>query len=533
MMQLSRWKVILVLVAAVLAVVFASPNVLPQSVRDGLPGWVPKKTLNLGLDLRGGSSVLMEVDTKELTRGRTTKVLEDIRTTLTADGVEFSGLSQPTDESIVLQINDPAKVDAAFKTINNLAQPAVAAGGVREFVVERTGQQINLRQTPEGAAAATSRAVDQSREVINRRIDALGTTEPDVVRQGANRILVQAPGDSDPDRLIAVIGQTARLSFQMVDLTVSPQEAAAGLIPPGSELLPSDENPAGTVVRRREIVTGEQLVKAQAQFNDKGQPTVSISFNGVGARSFGRATTENVGKPFAIILDERVVSAPVINEPIPGGQAQITMGGGGDLTEAKNLEIQLNAGSLPAKLTVEERRTVTAALGKEAVEAGLTATVIAFVGVLVFMILAYGLLFGGIAVVALVVNGALVIAAMSVFEATLSLPGIAGLILTLAMAVDANVLIYERMRDEVRAGRTAIMAMDAGFSRAMVTIIDANLTTLIAALIMFIFGAGPVRGFAWTLSIGLFTSVFTAVLITQVLLALWFRVARPKALPIA
>jgi protein-export membrane protein SecD len=308
----------------------------------------------------------------------------------------------------------------------------------------------------------------------------------------------------------------------MVDETVTAEQAATGRVPPGSVLLQGANGAPPEVVRRRVLVDGGNLVRASVGYDQNNQPAVDFRFDGTGARRFGTATTQNVGKRFAIILDDEVISAPNINEPITGGSGQIT---GGFTTES--------AGDLVAPLTVEEQRTVGAELGQDAIEAGRISTVVAFLSVLAFMVLAYGVLFGGIAVVALVINGMLVIAAMSLTQATLTLPGIAGLILTLAVAVDANVLIYERMREEVRAGRTAMAAMDAGFSRAMVTILDANITTIAAALILFQFGSGPVRGFAWTLTIGVITSVFTAVLVTQILLAWWFRLKRPKTLPIA
>ena len=319
-------------------------------------------------------------------------------------------------------------------------------------------------------------------------------------------------------------------TFQMVDDSVSLQDAAAGRIPPGSELLPSEE-PSEPVqlVKRRAVVSGEMLTDARLAFDETGQPVVSFRFNGQGARRFGDATADNTGKRFAIVLDGKIISAPRINEPIRGGSGQIS----GNFTEARanELAVLLRAGALPAPLKVEEQRTVGAELGADAVQAGQFSTFLGASLILTFIVLAYGL-FGGFAAAALVVNGLLIVALMSVTQATLTLPGIAGLILTLAVAVDANVLIYERMRDEVRAGRTPIAAADAGYSKAMTTIIDANVTTILAALIMFQFGSGPVRGFAWTLSIGVITSVFTSVLITQVLIAWWFRVARPKKLPI-
>jgi preprotein translocase subunit SecD len=391
-------------------------------------------------------------------------------------------------------------------------------------------QTIELSLVQEALNAEGAKAVEQSIEIIRRRIDALGTREPTIIRQGTNRIVVQAPGESDPERLKNVIGQTAKLTFQMVDDSVSLQDAAAGRIPPGSELLPSEE-PSEPVqlVKRRAVVSGEMLTDARLAFDETGQPVVSFRFNGQGARRFGDATADNTGKRFAIVLDGKIISAPRINEPIRGGSGQIS----GNFTEASanELAVLLRAGALPAPLKVEEQRTVGAELGADAVQAGQFSTFLGASLILTFIVLAYGL-FGGFAAAALVVNGLLIVALMSVTQATLTLPGIAGLILTLAVAVDANVLIYERMRDEVRAGRTPIAAADAGYSKAMTTIIDANVTTILAALIMFQFGSGPVRGFAWTLSIGVITSVFTSVLITQVLIAWWFRVARPKKLPI-
>jgi preprotein translocase subunit SecD/SecD/SecF fusion protein len=301
-------------------------------------------------------------------------------------------------------------------------------------------------------------------------------------------------------------------------------------VPPDAELLMGED---GTpyLVKRRVIVSGENLVSASVTTDQSNQPAIGFRFDGQGARRFGETTANNIGRPFAIILDGKVISAPRINSAITGGNGIIE--GSFTIASASELVNLLNGGSLPAPLSVEERRSVTASLGADSVRAGQLATVIAFTGVLVFMILSYGGLFGGISVVALILNFILLIAAMSITGATLTLPGIAGLILTLAMAVDANVLIYERMRDEANAGRSPIAAMDAGFNRAIVTIIDANLTTILAAMIMFFFGAGPVRGFAWTLSIGVITSVFTAVLVTQVLLVVWLRLRRPKKLPIA
>ena len=531
MMQLSRWKFVAVTAAVLFGLFFSLPNVLPASVRDSMPGFLPHKTLNLGLDLQGGSYLLLEVDTRALRKEKATNLLEDVRKSLRDEQILFTDLVQ-TPAGVTLRISDPGQVAAAFNKLSSLVQ--LTKTGKQDLRVSRgADQRITLAFSETAMTELASSAVDQSIEIIRRRVDELGTREPAITRQGANRIVLQAPGESDPEKLKAVIGQTAKLTFQMVDTSVTLQEAQSGRLPPGSEILPStDRYSPAYVVRRRVDVSGDMLTNA-AQVNDPqtGAVQVSFRFNSQGARRFADVTSKNIGKPFAIILDGKVISAPNIQSAITGGNGVIT--GNYTVESANELAILLRAGALPAPLKVEEQRTVGAELGADAVKAGMTSTIVGFSAILVFMILSYGLLFGGISVIALVVNGLLIIAAMSATQATLTLPGVAGLILTLAVAVDANVLIYERMRDELRAGRPLVTAMDAGFSRAMETIIDANLTTLLAALIMFFFGAGPVRGFAWTLSIGVFTSVFTAVVVTQLLLALWFRYARPKTLPIA
>lgn len=531
MLNLSRWKIILVIASVIFGILFTLPNLLPAQTRAQLPGWFPKQTLNLGLDLQGGSYLLLEVDTAELRKEKQTALIEDTRKTLRDEQIDFTGLGQ-TGTDVTVRITDPAKVDTAYSALTRLSN--AMSNGQPDLTVNRTAdQRLRLGFAEQALREQEAGAVDQSIEIIRRRIDELGTKEPSITRQGANRVVVQAPGESDPERLKNVIGQTAKLTFHMVDDSVTPQELAAGRVPPGSQVLPStDGYSPGYLVKRRALVTGEMLTDAR-QSNDPQTtaPVVNFRFNSQGARRFGEATTNNIGKRFAIVLDDTIISAPVIQTAITGGSGQIS--GSFTVESANDLAVLLRAGALPARLTVEEQRTVGAELGADAVKAGMTSTIVGFVAILVFMVLAYGLLFGGISVIALLVNGLLIIAIMSVTQATLTLPGIAGLILTLAVAVDANVLIYERMRDEVRAGRTVISAMEAGFSRAMSTIIDANVTTILAALIMFQFGSGPVRGFAWTLSIGVVTSVFSAVLITQVLLALWFRSQRPKTLPIA
>jgi preprotein translocase subunit SecD len=533
MLTLSRWKLILVAVTIVFGLMFALPNALSPKAREALPGFLPRQTLNLGLDLQGGSYLLLEVDTNALRNERLTNMVEDVRTQLGEKKIAFSGLAV-AGGAVVVRITDPADVPAATRQLRqNIGSELAGVAGGRDVTVSvESDQRLQLAFVPEAFAAEAAKAVEQSQEIIRRRIDELGTREPSITRQGLNRIVVAAPGESDPEKLKSILGQTAKLTFHLVDETADIGQAVAGRVPPGSMLIPGDDFQPYYVVKRRALVTGEMLTDAQAGFDQqRGGSIVNFRFNGNGARRFGDATTDNVGRRFAIVLDNKVVSAPNINEPITGGSGQIS---GNFTTEtANNLAILLRAGALPTRLNVEEQRTVGAELGADAIAAGKISTIVGFVAIMVFMLLSYGLLFGGISVAALLVNGLLIFAAMSITQATLTLPGIAGLILTLAVAVDANVLIYERMRDEVRAGRSVVMAMDAGFSKAMSTIIDANLTTLLAALMMFQFGAGPVKGFAWTLSIGVLTSVFSAVLITQVLLAWWFRTARPKTLPIA
>ena len=534
MMNLSRWKVVLVALAAIFGALFTLPNLLPPSARDGLPGFVPKKALNLGLDLQGGSYLLYSVDTQALRNERLTNLTEDVRKTLTDEQVPFTDLGQVNGE-LSVRITDPGQVNKALNALRNVVGAPLAgvAGGRDVTVGVGADQRLRIAFVPEAFDADATRAVEQSIEIIRRRIDQLGTREPNIVRQGKDRIVIEAAGESDPERLKTVIGQTAKLTFQMVDESTPVQEAAQGRIPPGDELLPSTDGYAPAyLVKKRAEVTGEMLVDAQARFDQQtGRPIVQFRFNGQGARRFGDISSQNIGHRFAIVLDRKIISAPVIQSAITGGSGQIT----GNFTEqtANDLAILLRAGALPAPLKVEEQRTVGAELGADAVRAGTISAVVGLAGVVVFMILIYGWLFGGISLVALVVNALMIIGLMSLTQATLTLPGIAGLILTLAVAVDANVLIYERMRDELRAGRSVISAMDAGFARAMATIMDANITHLLSAAILFTFGAGPVKGFAWTLSIGVLTTVFSAVLVTQLLLAWWFRAIRPKTLPIA
>ncbi|NQE60365.1 protein translocase subunit SecD [Caulobacter sp. RHG1] len=532
MLTLSRWKIIAVTLSVIFGILFSLPNVLTQKTLDALPGWLPHQKLNLGLDLQGGSYLLYEVDTDALHRERLSNLLEDTRTQLRTATIPFGELAQQG-EVISVRIGDASRYDEALTVLRrNLGAPLAGAIGGKDVTINGRGdQRIEVSFVPEAARADAAKAVDQSIETIRRRIDSLGTKEPSINRQGTNRIMIQAPGESDPQKLRDIIGKTAKLTFQMVDETVTAEDIQAGRIPPGSELLQSEDGYAPVyVVKSRAVVSGEELTNASQSFDQNGRPAVAFAFNGSGARKFGDVTQRNRDKRFAIVLDKKVISAPVINDPITGGNGIIT--GNFTAQSASELALLLRSGALPAPLNVEDQRTVTAELGADAVRAGSISLAIGALAMFVFVILAYGL-FGVFSAVALVVNVLLIIGIMSFSQATLTFPGIAGLILTLAVAVDANVLIYERMRDESHAGRTPMAAADYGYKLALTSILDANITSLISGLIMFSFGSGPVKGFAWTLVIGVFTSLFTAIFITQVLIGWWFKTAKPKKLPIA
>ncbi|PVM93176.1 protein translocase subunit SecD [Caulobacter endophyticus] len=530
MLSLSRWKIVLVTLSVIFGIVFTMPNLLPQKTLDALPGWVPKQKLNLGLDLQGGSYLLYEVDTAQLRKERLDNLVEDARNTLRNAGISFNGLAV-TNGVVGVRIDDAGKVNAAVAELRKLGSPLQSGVGTDLNVSTKADQRIELAFSPEAARADASKAVEQSIETIRRRIDSLGTKEPTITRQGADRIVIQAAGESDPERLKAVIGKTAKLTFQMVDETVTQEEMASGRMPPGTVLVAGDDFQPYYALKKRAVVSGEELVDAQQAFDGQsGRPVVSFRFNGSGARKFGDATSRNIGKRFAIVLDNKVISAPTIQTPILGGSGQIT--GSFTVESASELSLLLRSGALPAQLNIEEQRTVGAELGADAVKAGAISLAIGAAAMFVFIILAYGL-FGVFAALALVANVLLIVGIMSFSQATLTFPGIAGLILTLAVAVDANVLIYERMRDEAAAGRSPMSAADTGYKLALVSILDANITSLISAGIMFSFGSGPVKGFAWTLAIGVFTSLFTAIIITQVLIGWWFKVAKPKKLPIA
>lgn len=534
MLQVARWRIILVLLATVLAIIFAAPNLLPPNVVQQLPTWVPHRTINLGLDLRGGSQLLLEVDVVTLRRQQLDNIADQMATALREanPAIRYTGRGV-VGEAARVRLIDPTQMDRAMQALRPLARSNTSSNEILVFS-QGEGGLIEARMTAASLRELSRQAAQQSIEVIRRRIDPDGTAEISISRQGDNRIAVQAPGVTDPEQLRARIGQTALMTFHLVR-EVAPEDAAAGRLPPGTMLAqpyPEINDRGPEVVERRPRLTGEHLTNANPSTDQQtAEFVLAFELDSEGSRIFCRITREYVNQRFAILLDNQVLTAPSINEPICGGRGQIS--GSFTAQSATDLAVMLRAGALPAPLSVIEQRSVSAELGQDAIDAGQTSTVIAFGLVLVFMVLAYGVLFGGISVIALVVNGIMIMAVMTVTGAALTLPGVAGLILTLAVALDANVLIYERMREEAKAGRQPALAIDAGFNRAMLTIIDANLTHLGAAFIMLnLAPPGPVKGFAWTLLIGVFTSVFTAVLITQLLVALWFRTTRPKKLPI-
>jgi preprotein translocase subunit SecD len=486
-----------------------------------LPGWLPNKQVSLGLDLQGGSHLLLEVDSRAVIRDYLEAMVDTMRIELRKARIRYGGLSI-TEDGAQVTIKDADKLGDARKILREIDPNATAT---------TDGDKVVLRLSEKSLRERRASAVQQSIEIVRRRVDETGTREPTIQRQGLDRILVQLPGVEDPDRIKRLLGKTAKMSFHLVDQRNSVESALAGRIPPGSWLLPSDDDGGRMyLIRKRVMVSGDTLVDSQPSFDSRtNEPVVTFRFDSAGAKRFGAATAKNVGKLFAIVLDRKVISAPVIREPILGGSGQIS--GSFTIQGAQDLALLLRAGALPAPLKILEERSVGPGLGADSIAAGKIASIIGIIAVIVFMAAAYGL-FGFMADIALVINMALILGALSFLQATLTLPGIAGIVLTIGMAVDANVLVFERIREEVRSGRTPISAVDAGYSRAFTTIIDANLTTLIAALLLYAFGSGPVRGFAVTLSIGIVTSMFTAIMLTRLLVVTWLRRTKPDQLPL-
>ena len=538
MLHFQKWKLILVFGVVLAGFIFAIPNLLPASTLAKLPSWLPHEQVNLGLDLQGGAHLLYQIDEKELVDDWLGTIRGDVRETLRSSRLGYTDLQQNVaSRTVSVRIREASQVDKAYDALKKLAVPIgnQVFGGFSgyDLDVERNGSDgISINVTDAGLNNRISAAIQASIETIRRRVDAFGTTEPSIQRQGRNRILVQVPGVSDVQRLKALIGETGKLEFKLVDPNANGAEAAASKkVPPGDELVYSDRDPpVPYVLKEQVLVSGESLVDAQPGFDSRtGEPVVTFRFDSAGAKRFGRVTQDNVGLPFAIVLDNKVITAPVIREPILGGTGQIS--GNFSVQEANDLAILLRSGALPAKLSVIEERTVGASLGANSIESGKKAAIAGLLLVVAFMFLAYGL-FGLFANIALLVNVVLIFAILSIMGATLTLPGIAGIVLVIGIAVDANVLINERIREEIRAGKSPFAAVDSGYSRALTTIIDSNVTTLIAVLVLFWLGSGPVRGFAVTLTVGIITSMFTAVTVTRMMVAYWLRWARPKFVPI-
>lgn len=528
MLYFSITKKLILFIFCLILGLLALPNFVNN---DALPSFFPKNTLNLGLDLRGGSYLLLEVDTETIKKEKSEILLDDIRSVLRKNRIKYTGL-KITKSGVRVSIIDEEQINTAKNLINSINQVNpnnFLTQNVSELNIESSGSTFDISFTNDALRSKYRSAVNQSIEIVRRRIDGLGVTEPSIQRQGNNRILLEVPGLDDPARLKDLLGQTAKLNFRMVDTSISISDALRGKIPPRSEIL-YDKDAIPWLVNKKILISGERLADAQAGFDQMtNTPVVNFRFDVTGGKSFARATSDNVGKPFAIILDNEVISAPTIRQPILGGSGQIE--GGFTVESANDLAVLLRAGALPAPLNILEERTIGPGLGADSINSGTIATIIGMILVLIFIFISYGR-FGIYANIALSLNLIFIIGVLSLLQATLTLPGIAGIVLTIGMAVDANVIIFERIREEYDSGKTPFSAVEAGYNRALRTILDANITTLIASLILIFLGTGPVKGFAVTLSIGVITSFFTAFLITRVIIANWLLKRKPGELPI-
>jgi len=534
MLYFTRWKATAILLTAFIVCLFAVPNFLPEKMVQSWPKWAQRHVV-LGLDLQGGSHILLEVDSNAVRKEKLQAVLDDVRRVLREARVGYTGLVV-RGNSVEVRIREGSNFDQALEKLRELSQPLGgilgSSTGQRTLdVTTEPGNLIRLTVTDPAILERIRQSVEQSIQIIERRVNELGTVEPLIQRQGTDRILVQVPGLQDPTQLKIILGKTAKLDFRMVDVSMPAEQAAQGRIPPDDEILYSATQPKTPyLVEKRILVSGGDLTDAQPGFDQRtNEPVVNFRFNTSGARKFAQVTQENVGKPFAIILDNEVISAPVIREAILGGSGQIS--GSFTVESATQLAVLLRAGALPAPLTIIEERTVGPGLGQDSIAKGKVSSYVGAAMVILFMFVTYGL-FGLFANVAVAINVAMIFGLLSMLNATLTLPGIAGIVLTVGIAVDSNVLIYERIREEVRGGRTPINAIDAGFSRALATILDSNITTFIAAAVLFYIGTGPVRGFAVTLGIGIITTVFTAFTLTRLIVAYWVWWRRPQRVPI-
>ncbi|WP_050602080.1 protein translocase subunit SecD [Ruegeria sp. 6PALISEP08] len=553
MLQIDTWKRVLIWLVCVTGLLMALPNAFYTRVEQSndantaielgvdtpemqaeagqWPTWLPSSLVNLGLDLRGGAHLLAEVQVQDVYEARMEAMWPEIRDALRDERATVGTIRRQDSapDEIRVRISQPEGMSRALEVVRGLARQVQTLTGVGATDIEARadGDTIVVQLSEAEKLASDDRTVRQALEIIRRRIDEVGTREPTIQRQGADRILIQVPGIGSAGELKEIIGTTAQLTFNPVVNRGTDPDAIAGI---GEEVVPSiDESGVYYIIESAPVVTGEELVDAQPSFDQNGRPAVSFRFNTSGARKFGDYTRDNIGAPFAIVLDDEVISAPVIQSHIPGGSGIIT--GNFTVEESTNLAVLLRAGALPAGLEFLEERTIGPELGQDSIDAGKVATIVAFVAVLVFMALSYGL-FGLFANIALIINVGLLFGLLSLIGATLTLPGIAGIVLTVGMAVDANVLIFERIREELKSAKGPARAIELGYEKALSAILDANVTTFITATILFAMGSGPVRGFAITLGLGILTSVFTAIFVTRLMVVTWFERRRPKMIEV-
>jgi len=530
MLRFATWKIIAILALTLAAVLVVVPSTLApasyKALENALPSWAQPRTIVLGLDLQGGSYVMLEVDKASVLHTQITNLRDDVRRILREEKVAITGGIGAQTRGVQLRIPDAADRAKVLPKFRNLAQSFAGArvGGAAPLEVRDSGDGlVQILVTDAGVTDKVRHAVDQSIEVIRRRVDALGTREPSIQREGDDRIIVQVPGLQDPEQLKTILGQTAKLEFRLV---AEPGQSQSEL-----EELDQVDQQGKIAIEKQIMVQGEDLTDAQPGFDSQrgGEPVVNFRFNIRGAQKFGEVTSKNVGRLFAIVLDNKVISAPRILQPITGGSGQIS--GHFSVEQANNLSILLRAGALPAKLDIIEERTVGPGLGQDSIDAGKRAAYVGAGLVVVYMLITYGV-FGIFANLALFVHIAFIFAGLVLLGSTLTLPGIAGIVLTIGMAVDSNVLIYERIREEQHGGRSILASLDAGFNRAFATIVDSNVTMFVAAAILYFLGSGPVRGFAVSLALGILTTIVTAVTMTRMMIAVWYHFARPTRLPI-
>ncbi len=529
MLDFPRWKVWSIVGFLAALCLLALPSFMPEAVTDR---WPVHPRINLGLDLAGGSYLLLEADTADLANARLETMRDQVSTEMRrgTPRIDIGDIST-RDGQLSFLLRDPGQVDAARERLLGITGTGAGLTGQRQWDIQVVDtSRFLVKPTQAGLTQAVEQAMNDATEVVRKRIDQLGTKEPTIIRQGNDRILVQVPGLQNPQALKDLLGKTAKLEFKMVDETANPADIAKNIAPIGSQILAYPGSPGGKIaVKRSVIVGGDQLVNAQAAFDQNNKPIVNFTFDTGGGKRFAKATQENTGKLFAIILDNSVISAPVINTPILGGSGYIE--GNFTADSANQLAIALRSGKLPVNLKVIEEQTVGPELGADSIRAGILASIVAVVLVVVFMVMTYGR-FGIYADIAVVINMFVILGVLALLGGTLTLPGIAGFVLTIGTAVDANVLINERIREERRRGRSVIQAVELGYKEASRTIFEANVTHGISGLIMLVLGSGPVKGFAIVLLIGIVTSVFTAVTFTRMLVVLWVRRTRPQTIAI-